>query len=142
ESGATAGPGSLGRRPCPSSVEPSAKLAPAQNALPWAASTMARILTSSSKLSNASAISLIKGISKKLCGGRRISTRAMCPLFSTPMSLMMCVSLSGCGAALCLLQGALEDQRVCYADPIALAVHDDGIEIDLSDVVRVIGCEL
>src|SRR5262249_57458853 len=53
---------SLGRRPCPSSVEPSPKLAPAQNALPWAASTMPRLLPSSSKLSHTSAIPLINRI--------------------------------------------------------------------------------
>jgi hypothetical protein len=51
-------------------------LAPAQNALPCAASTSARQSASASSASKASAISLISAMSKKLFGGRLISTSA------------------------------------------------------------------
>ena len=49
---------------------PLPKLAPAQNDLPCAASTMARQLGSSSRRSKASATCSIRLWSKKLCGGR------------------------------------------------------------------------
>jgi hypothetical protein len=53
-----------------------------------------------------------------------------------------CVPLLGCGTAFCPLRSALDDQGVDYGDTITLAMHDDGIEIDFSDVIRVIECEL
>jgi hypothetical protein len=53
-----------------------------------------------------------------------------------------CVPLLGSGAALCPLHSTLDDQRVHYRDTIALGVHDYWIEIDFSDVVGVIECEL
>jgi len=40
------------------------------------------------------------------------------------------------------LHSALDDQGVDHGDTITLAMHDDGIEIDFSDVIRVIECEL
>src|SRR5215472_8830796 len=125
-----------------SRVEPSPKLAPAQKALPWAAKTTARIWISSSKLSKAAAISLINGISKKLFGGRRISTKATWPLFSMPISLIRVSPLLGSRATPCRLHGALDDQGVHHGDTIALGVHNYGIKIDFSNVVRVIECEL
>src|SRR5215475_4305983 len=81
-------PGSSRRRPCASSCEPSPKLAPAQKALPCAASTTTRMLPSSSKFSKAPAMSLINGISKKLFGGRLISTKATWPRFLISISLI------------------------------------------------------
>jgi|SRR5690242_8161563 hypothetical protein len=53
-----------------------------------------------------------------------------------------CVPLLGCGTAFCPLHSALDDQGVDHGDTITLAMHDDGIEIDFSDVIRVIECEL
>jgi hypothetical protein len=61
------------RWPDLSSVEPSPKFAPAQNDLPCAASTTARHWPSRSNASSASPIWLISAMSKKLCGGLRIS---------------------------------------------------------------------
>src|SRR5262249_1542170 len=102
---------------------------------------MARIWISSSKLSKAPAISLISGMSKKLFGGRRISTKATWPLFSMPISLIVFPLLS-CGSVPCPLHRALDDQGIYHGDTIALRMHDDRIEIDFSDAVRVIECEL
>jgi hypothetical protein len=53
-----------------------------------------------------------------------------------------CVPLLGCGAAFCPLHSAPDDQGVDYGDTIAFVMHDYGIEIDFSDVIRVIECEL
>jgi len=52
------------------------------------------------------------------------------------------VPLLGCGTALCALRSALDDQGVDHGDTLTLVMHDDGIEIDFSDVIRVIECEL
>ena len=64
---------SPGRCPSLFSVEPSPKFAPAQNALPCAASTTARHWSFLSRSCSASAIELISTTSKKLFGGRWIS---------------------------------------------------------------------
>src|SRR5271154_6997794 len=62
------------------------KFAPAQNDFPSDASTSTRQARSRSRASNASARSEISLSSKKLCGGRWISTRAMCAESSTEIS--------------------------------------------------------
>src|SRR5580704_160551 len=84
---------SPGRCPSRLKVLPSPKLAPAQKALPCDARTTARQPSSSSSASSAPAISLMSEMSKKLFGGRRISTRATKSAVSTPISLngLMCV---------------------------------------------------
>ena len=66
----------------------SLKLAPAQNALPCAASTTARASGSLSISVSASAIWLISETSKKFSGGRRISMVVTWPVLSTPMSVI------------------------------------------------------
>ena len=48
------------------------------------------------------------------------------------------VPLRGGGAAFCPLRSALDNQGIDHSDTIALGVHDNGIEIDFGDVIRVI----
>ncbi len=62
------------------------KSAPAQNERPSAAKTIARQSGSASSRSKASPISATSALSKKLCGGRRISTVATWPSRLTPIS--------------------------------------------------------
>src|SRR6185312_10245388 len=99
---------------------------------------------SSSSASSAEASSWISATSKKLCGGRRISTSATRPLFSTPISLNGPIAnlLFGRVAALRLRRAALDDQRIDDSDAIALGMHDHRIEVDLGDGVGVVGGEL
>src|SRR5262249_46391006 len=61
-------------------------------------------------------------------------------LFDPDITHRVCPSLGGV-AAFCVLQSALNDQGVHHGDAFALAVHNHGIEIDFSDVVRMIECE-
>jgi hypothetical protein len=70
-----------------------AKSAPAQKALPSAASTTARHSGSRSKASNASPICAISALSKKLLGGRRISTVPTRSDRLTPISLYVVFAL-------------------------------------------------
>jgi hypothetical protein len=71
----------------------SLELAPAQNALPCAASTVARISGSLSISVKASAIWLISVMSKKLNGGRWISMVATWPLLVKPISVNLLITI-------------------------------------------------
>src|SRR5664279_4010063 len=133
---------SRGRWPSWLSVEPSPKLAPAQNALPCAASTTARQLMSWSSASSAPAISWISAISKKLFGGRRISIKATWPVTSTAISVNGPMALSPghlLGGAAARGLRLLDDQGVDDRDALALSVHDHRIEIDLGNFVGMVG---
>src|ERR1700678_277728 len=122
-----------------SSPSLSPKFAPAQNAFPCAARTSARHSASASKVSNAVAISPISAASKKLFGGRLISTSATWPVFSTPMSLnaVMRHSLRFHFPWDETIE-ALGDQRVHHRYAVAGLVHDHRVEINRRNLLGVV----
>src|SRR5271157_6280867 len=104
------------------------KSAPAQNERPSAANTIALHCESASSRSKASPISAISSLSKKLCGGRRISTVATKPSRLTPISLIRISS-----------KFPFDDQRVDHREALSLRVDDDRIEVDFLDQIGMSG---
>src|SRR5690348_3303488 len=103
------------------------KSAPAQNERPSAASTIARHCGSASSRSKASPISAISSLSKKLCGGRRISTVATKPSRLTPMSLILTSS-----------KLPFDDQCVDHGKALSSLVNNDRVEVDFLDQISVV----
>jgi len=105
--------------------------APAQNDRPSAASTIARHPGSPSSRSNASPISAISSLSKKLCGGRRISTVATKAVLADPD-----VAHSGSTSGF-----PFDEQGIDHGEALSLRVDDDRVEVDFLDQIRVVGGE-
>ena len=105
---------------------------------------MARMLPSWSKDSKALAMSLISGMSKKLLGGRRISTSATWPDFlnGNIAHRKLPLLLLGRAAACSAFRVSFDDQGIDDRHAFVPAVHDHRIEIDLGDVFGMIESEL